>query len=1334
MSKTVELNEIVQLTYDLRYGGQSDVVGQLKNIAEKLMEVLRYKTATISKLAISGYFNKYIKEDITVNLYREHASGYAIVNKDNILNVIESYRMKENNHFMELLILLNVLESQYDSIAGYAEIVNQLRTFLTHFVELHSHSKLQMMEFLNKNFNNELKQLSNIQLQLEEEDLYLDDNLIAQISRALGRSYMPSYSVTSEGVYGLQNTPSVETDDVNFKDLFYLFLQIAGANIVPGQHERDFSKIIELMLNIYMERSGVQWYELCDYTTLELKINALYEFLVTEDDVIQNAYSKLLEMYDFYPDMVTSAENLQESMLLHSAMQKLNIRLESTAINDLPASSSAHNRSFDMAKADQIELIINIQRLVPQLNDFNFNFDEHFDLALQMFISLLNSELATSNDISFIRDIVQLINSIVDFENDEEANNGGNIYQTALHLYELHKLISPDYIGNNPKATLLMRMSAIDVKRTLGEKDRVLKAWNRRILQLSQLNYSLNNTWKVYSTEKSLSAVFSIWRRISLTNYSKEMAAADYYNKSLLVKLILSKWIPKVQEVQVLHQKAKNTECRRIFKKWKTKKSTLSNHLQIATQKNSQLITRKAFSLMKQSYTHIQQLQHQSSQFEKFHQSKMNKLVLQMTFINWYESMDKIDGMEQLIDKLHRLSLVERKVVLKSFFQRLKRNLELKTKEKQVVQNNNEYLILYFFHKWEHLYKLKYIAEDFEFTRDTKHKENSFMHWRYLTKLQHMATQSRNNKLLRTTFNQWKLSSIAKKFATKDSIMKNLKPHTEFVSNQLKINFKNWRLAMRSKELKQYHNNTQSKIFLDQWVNRIHKINQMKQLASNASKSGCARKYLSTWNNVYHFQNHLPEIANDFYLKKFWFTFKNKYNFKNKLLEIETTLTKDSIYKVNDATLLRYIIRLWKSKKESRFNLIADQKIAHFQRGMYKAHLQHRYFLDWVYAYNNSTYKTAALYERLRIFNEKSNYRRFFFNKWRTKTRKAIELEEQADDFEYTLLHKKYMVIWYDKFVNKTQFLNELAQELIDQRELRLQREMLSNWSMKYIKFITSSQQSCTLFVKRWESSRVKSIFDLWLYKLESRQLEDKMDVTIEDDFIQKDSKNVFLDTSTDSIFNDSPLALKKRPASKATERENTSPVVESYLTSPIKSKNSSPATPITTNVKNSSPSRLQTSLRMKSERIQAVRDRYKKARDTKSVPTTQKKTSTSIRVKPYSFLSNDVIISPPKRPEFHSTPIKPVNTQPNFEEDYIKSEPRFSPGYLSKFNSSSSSTFHDISRPKSPIITRKETNSKDIEDAKKLKRITPIVIPMTDEDEPKISPIRTIKQRNSMY
>lgn len=510
----------------------------------------------------------------------------------------------------------------------------------------------------------------------------------------------------------------------------------------------------------------------------------------------------------------------------------------------------------------------------------------------------------------------------------------------------------------------------------------------------------------------------------------------------------------------------------------------------------------------------------------------------------------------------------------------------------------------------------------------------------------------------------------------------------------------------------------------------------MKQLSLAANSSGCSRKYLLTWYNVYQFQNHLPEVANSFYLKTYWFRFKAKYEKQNRLFEIESNYENSSKYKLSDKILLHSMIRLWKFKRDDIFQSISDAKISHFRGLIVKQHLQQRYFVAWVNAYNNSTFKEAELQELFEAFNKKSLFKQFFFNKWQNRTTKITLLKEKCQDFEYTLLHKKYMVIWYDKFLNKTQYLDELAQELIDQRELRIQREMLSEWSMKYIKFITSSQQSCDLFVKRWESSRVKSIFDLWFYKLESRKLEDIIKTEERDDFIQRDSKNVFLDTSTDSVFNDSPLALKKRATSKSAEAERTDPVVESYLTSPIKSNTKIPATPVANNTKNISPTRLQTSLRMKNERIQAVRDRFRKAKGAKSVPTTSKKSTTATTIKPYSFIHSDVNISPPKRPEFHSTPKKSSNSQGilfNEDEFLTNTEPPFSPNYASKVHSSSISTFHDIPSRPSSITYRKEANSKDIEDAKKLKKITPIIIPMSEDEEPRISPIKTIKQRNSV-
>lgn len=138
-----KLNEIVQLMYDLRYTGRTeDPEVQLKIIADKLMSVLRYDRVGVRRLVISGCYNKYIKEDITINMYGRYGEIQNHITRHNILEVIKSSRPVESDYFEQLLTQLNVMGSQYDWNAGYAKILDQLKTFLTHFVDLHSRSKV----------------------------------------------------------------------------------------------------------------------------------------------------------------------------------------------------------------------------------------------------------------------------------------------------------------------------------------------------------------------------------------------------------------------------------------------------------------------------------------------------------------------------------------------------------------------------------------------------------------------------------------------------------------------------------------------------------------------------------------------------------------------------------------------------------------------------------------------------------------------------------------------------------------------------------------------------------------------------------------------------------------------------------------------------------------------------------------------------------------------------------------------------------------------------------------------------------------------------------------
>ncbi|EGV64522.1 hypothetical protein CANTEDRAFT_133830 [Yamadazyma tenuis ATCC 10573] len=1148
-----QLNEVIHGLYEVFFGSQtlseSQCFQKLSTVSDQLLWLLEYKEANVTKLELKGTYNKYFSDELSLNMYHIHKyePDSIIFSQSTIFDTIRNTHLHplEESHLSSMIDQLNVIKDQYSSLEGYSKIVQGLEKLVHFYSQLVSESEVQLVRFLNKNFNNELRQLSNLQLQLEELDIYLEESSTREISSYIEslpihttRPESPSTSLDNHSMYqGFQNKSGFESSDTNFKNLVYLFLQISSFKFKSSPSDHDFSSNIKLMLAIYRRNCHINWMEIADYQTLEWKLNTFHDFLfgmiqedLDERHVLKAVCERIFATQTFFPELAT--DELPNS----------------SAIDDSHPSFS--RSSIILPREDEEELLANVERLLPQLNEFNFNFDPSFPKSLKLFISLLdpNQELTTDSDLQYLNDLIKTINAIVDYENDEAVNNGGDIYNASLQFYNLHMSLSIDNVNKSPSSTLLMKYCMCQVKHDTCTITNTLQKWNLKTLNISQLNYTLDHDWGYYQSSKVVRSVFEAWLGSFDRHKRMSLAASEYHSKSIQVKILFSKWIPKSVSIKSLIER-ESDHCRtKAFKKWKDRYTKTQEQVSRACEVRRSKVTQTVFEHWKTRNETLMTMTFKSQSLRETHETKLDALVLSYIFNNWFVKMNRSSsnqgsglGLQDLTDKLKLLSVREKDFLLRRFYHIWKNKHDMEAREREVISNNSKFLSRYFFSKWEHLYKLRFISNDFQNQRNSKFKTNAFSHWKGSTEINSTASAFHRKKLLRRIWNTWKLKTLARRFPrNKLEVAKQRSSpvsNNEFIYTQLQITFKKWYLVFKCNQLRSNNELTLKSLAFTQWRGKSMRNIDMIHAARTFKEKSLIHSYTMAWYNVLEFQQRLPSIADTFYVKSYWKILQSKselYSVTLKNLK-DVHIDKYALrakYSIESQILVHSVLKLWKEKRQQRFDDLADLKITYLHRRITVPNTLKKHLVKWISTFNRRQMKSSTLDQRCQMFLKRSRMKRFFLDKWIKKVSHVINLSEISDSFGSRLLHKKHMVIWYDKYLNKGRYLEEIAQELIDQKELKIQREVLSEWSMKYIKFITRHQQSCNLFTRRWETARLKSIFDLWVYKLQDEG-DDPSQVSFDSSSPTKRA-NVFLDMSTDSIIlSESPLAFKRKAPTK---------------------------------------------------------------------------------------------------------------------------------------------------------------------------------------------------------
>lgn len=1212
-------------------------------------------------------------------------SNSGSINDSNILHYVQSNieTIEVDNHLMKELLKILSRHNKDDTKKpvrlkdSYLLIVYKFSQVVEFFNKFRIKSEDALATYLHRCFAYEGKFSSTLRNQIgyEETEKIVDilDSFISKteqnvVNDSEDNDSMFSYEDKTNWVNIHPSSPlGFRSTDPDFEKLYQIFLQISAFKS-DQTSTVDFSRYVRLMISFYKKHNNTQSLELDSFKFKELKLNFFYNFLVGD-----STETPLLPIY--FRD---ATKRVLANLNLFPEMSKLNNKRDEIPYS-LPSSAS-DKEPATYSKEDQIRLVSGLKRIIPLLNEFNLNFNPDFPILFQYYLNFVYGDFDESTeqaDFQYIDSIVKSVNIITEFENEDESVEDHNLKGVVNDFYKDHQRLVEESLDS----TLLMKLAITEFDADTDIKRSILTQWNFKTLKVSQLEYNMVNKFSPMSEDHIKTRILTHWFT-KLQRFKKlQMVSEKYHDKHLTVKVLKDYWIPALITLGKCYESAQHLYLIKLFRRWRSYAEQVKGLQEIADDRFKRNNMDGVLQIWTNSYNKALDLRNIADEYRKEVTDSRSAILRREIWKLWFHKLNEVPN---LSEKLVLLSQTERRVVTKKFFSAWSKEVLHKQIFKE-VKKRNSYLLKSYFFKSKWLNKLQ-VNKKLKELVQSKHQmvlDKTFQHWKGLQSLRSLADIHYNRTVNYKIFTQWMLEirlSVSWNDSQK-SVIKN---------SQVKLFFHQWKLALR---LKVYDKERKASLLrrgFEKWVNNNKRLTEYCSRAADFEKDIVQQNQLTRWNQALE-QNQLLAKSSDLYrLKKYFDIMLNSY--KKYTIEYGEQALKFSKSPLSTKITIASVFKKWQEEYHQRFEILALEKVKYFVDNVSIPDRKYTFLSIWVKRYNEEYSRNVALDEICDEFIARSNNKGNYFHMWAERTRETIRLRQQSETFEANLLSKKFILIWYDQYVNKGMHLNDLADDNISQKDLLAARNILSKWSMKYIKTIKRNHQTCEMFTERWEMSRARAILDLWIQKTQEKLAND-------DSFELSD---------TSLVSNLSPLANKSvRSAPITTTRfEGNS----SYLYTPIKLQVRSPTTPHGRNA-GPSPSKLQeTNMKLKLERIESLRRHFGRA-----------KGQTAPRGQSTPFKAEAVHLTMPEKKQ-------PIRLSPPKSRTTRMPLPPKAPDFRASRSLSPEAELSQTEMySKAAAITSEE---EEIESAKRLRKITPIYFPQ-DDAEPRLSPLHKIREKH---
>lgn len=1075
---------------------------------------------------------------------------------------------------------------------------------------------------------------------------------------------------------GLQTLEFDSTDPV-FLKLYHNLLQLAllKKDVLFDLQVHLYAKAL---IDLFKKQKEVHVFELNSYSLKEERLQILYDFFLgTEEQtgiVPQHLVDRASRMID---SLVLTADDFHASVSEFDPVENQddveNVRPDSDP-NALVV------RGFQKEEFDQI--MTNLTTVFSILNEYHLQFDPTFPKMFQNYITLVYEEMpdmATSDDFQFIELVVLLVGQIIDFEAGDNTSESKSIHEIVDKLYSTQASFSV----NNTESSILMRLSLSEFTTRCQIQKTLIRRWNTRTLKVNHLQLLISSAPNFKKT--SLTKFLNIWFDKSKKIKQLHTLATSYSNQKLLVKVLDGFWILKIVRLGQAEHKISHSLFTQKWNLWKSKTNSLSQLETKLIDFHDQNLTKKYFDIFGQRLANIQHKKTLSDQLRSNIDEKQSKLAKARYFLIWFTKLDQMDYNEgNLVQKLAELSYRERSYILQKHFNVWLLRHELANLYKELKSSHAQALKQRTLEMWKKNRNLGSLHERFVDAKSKQIKETVLRYWKEKQKHLLMALAFEKKQTTEKIMKLWVLRERSKK--------------AQFDTGTLAAHFKKWKLKWRSSSPLAQRVDIRSDIFI-QWKKRTKDLSDSKKTSIDFCDINLSKKSFDVWQKRVSQSHEQAQLGQLFVQKKYFDIMKKKFS------DIENLQHRNAVSgsTFSERFGATFALRLWKKKYLTEFEKFSNQKALTFQTDVVDRGRCAVFLGAWRMKLLSIEKKERELVRRLSALVQGNPILGPYLSFWFEKTMKVREADETANDFFVSMQLKRFLLVWYEKYVTKASYLSEVAEDYLNRAEYGALIDYLRKWNLKYVKTIKRNEQTCEMFSQRWHQTRSKSIFELWLHKSKLKRGE-----------ASDGNETEYVEANTSLFSTNSPLAKKRGIGPRGNERR-------SYLYTPVKNQVSSlPFTP-SSRTQKLSPTRLQeTNQKMKIDRMDALINRYRSARPEsyKSRPANPQTLASTMltRLSPPRTKSNySFLATKPPAPDFEQ-----LRGNPGLPE--ATSSP-----VLMNFDSSI-----DDSAPNSPSQAA-EPPASILDTARKLRQMRPLVVPPArTEDSFAMTPAAKLRERLS--
>lgn len=1153
---------------------------------------------------------------------------------------------------------------------SYKAIVEELCRYIQLDLEIYSYSKDYLAEFLGhcliheytiaKNLDQKVDQTTNETQQLAS---MLEELLNKRT--ASGDDSIFEYDVPSASKQGLLNfTCDDEALNKAYEAVLHLTLLKPESSVYS-----NVPSLVKILLLMFEKHYGIECMEIESFENREKKLQHFYEFFLGSEQlsgIVPNQY-------------VQQAESILDSVELPAEIPSL---VKGNECDQELAAIADTLISEGFLRHELGELLSNLSTVINLLNEYDPQFHPQFPQIFKQYVLLVYEDytnLACLADYKYVEELTNLVGQISEYEANEDMN-GDLVRSIVDHLQYFQGFLTSGY----QDSTILMRLANKIWSSSYEITKQIFRKWNDRTISAIHLNSKLFQN-AIERDLRTLNLSFNMWYDKFMKLLMLISQAENYSGKKLLARVLKDLWIPKLIHVGDLEYQSQKFVIKKRFLAWRARadrRSRINSKLREFYNRN---LAGACFNQLKVKHKHHEDNLQKALAINRKVNRKCDSIILQNVIRKWHKQLDSSNRSATrsmgntkdfvLSDKLIALNKIETRHTSSKHFYLWHKKMRLLQTYSKCSHVNSINTKAFFFRGWRRSFSLKGLKNEWEAKQDRKFARSALEIWSQHKNHRIQASGYERKTSLGRVMKKWKLA-----YRKKNSRFELLLGSSYF---------KAWRLKVLSKHLT---HSTSKKILvrsLSKWksMNVIHSEDEAR--ASHIAKLSLQKATLGLWKSRMDMHEELRLVAQLNFERQYFFRWKEKMGEANKYLQLAASF-KGNGFLFKDRYTATFHLRIWQNRIVSRFEANANEAIDNFHERVRHKRTLSVFMKHW----QNKTAKILSRKKKLNLLlhqhNTASPALAPVLSHWKEKTIRYQEHYAMSLEFHDAVLHKKVMVLWYEKLLIKSNYLEELADNFLSQKSYATSLEYLQKWNLKYVKTYKRNVQTCTMFQEKWNASKARSLLQVWRFKaLHKESTDDKQ----EDDYVEADTSVFFSSLS--------PLAKKRGSFLEG----------HSYLHTPVKKQVSTiPFTP-SSKIRRTSPTRLDTNMKMTSDKIDALITHYRKARFEKSGGG---KTS-SLRLQDLSTIR----LSPPRpKTNYSGLPSRPP--APQFER-ILEASPR-----------ATSSPFEPKGYQKLPSpLPLADIDASVLSTAKKLKRFRPLVIPNSEStNEASGSPAVKLRER----